>query len=254
MLPEENHPKAVQNTQAQFNPTQWTVVLAAGGSSPEAQEGLNQLCQTYWYPLYAFVRRQGHDSHAAKDLTQSFFVHLLENDLVKKVDRRKGRFRSFLLTSLSNFMRDEWRKEQAVMRGGGRKTISIDEIEAEEKYRMLPAHQPDSAQVFDRSWAVTVVENAKQKLKQEYATQESVFTALEPYLSGESSRGFYAELAKALNKDENAIGVLLHRMRKDFGRLLLEVISQTVADPSEVEDELRYLMEAWGGGGPTRQG
>jgi len=242
-----------QNTQANFTQTHWSLVVqAANSSSPEAREKLNELCQKYWYPLYAFIRRQGHDSHKAKDLTQSFFVHLLEKDLVKRASPQKGKFRSFLLASLTNFMRDEWRKENAQVRGGAIASISIDEVEAERKYHSLPAHEPDASKIFDRSWAVTLIERATKQLREKYADKIQVYDALQPYLSGESGRGFYAKVAEKLKlADENAVGVLLHRMRKEFGEILVREIAQTTVDPREVHDELRYLLEAWAGSPAT---
>src|SRR5437588_364465 len=186
-----------QNTQANFTQTHWSLVVqAANSSSPEAREKLNELCQKYWYPLYAFIRRQGHDSHKAKDLTQSFFVHLLEKDLFKRANPQKGKFRSFLLASLTNFMRDEWRKENAQVRGGAIASISIDEVEGERKYHSLPSHEPDPSKIFDRSWAVTLIESATKQLRDKYADKIQVYDALQPYLSGESGRGFYAKVAE----------------------------------------------------------
>ena len=257
MSREGEDPTTPQNTQARFAETHWTLVVKAGGStSPEARDGLNQLCRDYWYPLYAFIRRQGHNPEEAKDLTQSFFIHLLEKELIKKADPEKGKFRTFLLKCLTNFMRDEWRKRTAQFRGGGQQLFSIDELEAEARYSALPAQEPDSTKIFDRAWATTLISLVKAKLKKEYAAkgQSEVFDALEPYLTGASNRGFYAKACEALKKDENAVGVLLHRLRKDFGSLLRSEISQTVVSRADIDQELRYLLEAWSGAsGITRK-
>ena len=243
-------PSAEDATKAQFTQTNWSTIIEAGGStSTEARDALNRLCQRYWYPLYAFIRRRGIESHNAKDLTQSFFLHLLEQDFLKKIDRQKGRFRSFLLASLTNFLNDEWRKGKAQFRGGAAQVVSIDEAEAEEKYSRLPRQEAEPSKTFDITWAATTVAEVKRKLKEEYAADPRLYEALQPHLTGD--RAEYAKLSAALGKDENAVGVSLHRMRRRFGQLLRQEIAQTVATPAEIDDEIRYLLQAWAAGKPT---
>jgi len=210
---------------AQFTQTHWsTIIEARGSTSTEARDALNRLCQRYWHPLYAFIRRRGLDSHKAKDLTQSFFVHLLEEDFLKKVDPQKGRFRSFLLASLTNFLNDEWRKEKAQLRGGSAQVVSLDEAEAEEKYSRLPRQEAEPTETFDLMWAATTIAEVKRKLRQEYADKGELqlYQILEPNLAGKGDRGEYAKLSAALGKDENATGVLLHRIRRRFGQVPAE--------------------------------
>ena len=232
----------------QFHPTRWTIVLqAADSSAPEAQQALTQLCQTYWAPLYAFIRREGNHRDKAHDLTQSFFAHLLESDLMKKADPNKGKFRSFLLTSLKNFLKDEWRREKALRRGGAFQFVHIDAQEAEDTYLRLPADQPDSTLAYDRDWAVGVIRLVKAKLRQAYLDKghSTLYDALLPYLTGYGERGFYAKVAEVLKIDENAVGVSLHRMRQKFGQLLRQEIAQTVASSADIDDEIKYLVAIW---------
>ncbi len=234
-------------THARFpTQTRWTLIGAArDASSPEAQAALNELCRTYWFPLYAFIRGKGNDSHKAKDLTQSFFLHFLESDFLKSVDRQKGKFRSVLLTSLTNFMKDEWSKEQAIKRGGAVTIVAIDEDEAEEKYAQLPPHKPTPTKVFDRAWAATAIKEATARLKQDYADRgrPGVYEALKPWLSGQLSPDRYPELAAELGMTKQTFEANLSRFRKEFGKSIRSVIAETV-DRSEIDDEIRYLMAA----------
>ena len=239
---------------AQFTQTHWSTIVEAGGpTSTEAREALNRLCERYWHPLYAFLRRRGVDGHTAKDVTQGFFAHLFQQDFLRKVHRDKGRFRSFLLASLTNFLKDEWRRENAQVRGGSAEIVSIDEAEAEERYSHLPRQDAEPSDTFDLSWAVTTVAEAKRKLRKEYAqkSDEKFYDLLQPHLTSKGEGGSYAALTQALGKDENAVGVLLHRMRRRFGQLLREEIAQTVASRAEIDEEIRYLLQVWAGGTTT---
>jgi RNA polymerase sigma factor (sigma-70 family) len=229
-------------THARFpSQTHWTLIAAVGdSSSPEAQAALNQLCQTYWFPIYAFIRREGNDSHKAKDLTQSFFVHLLRKNLIQKSDREKGRFRSFLCAALKNFLIDDIRAEKR-----DRDSVPIPD-EAEAEYRHLPVHEPDPAKLFDRTWAGTVIKQATKRLKQAYADKGRLeaYEAMKDCLSGELAPDAYPELAAQLGMSKETLEVNLFRFKKAFGRLVRNVIAETV-DPSEINQEIQYLMSAW---------
>jgi RNA polymerase sigma-70 factor (ECF subfamily) len=242
--------ESVQGGSPRFQATQWTRIAAASGSSSsEAKEALNQLCQTYWFPLYAFIRGKGLDSHKAQDLTQGFFLHLLESDLIKKADPRQGRFRSFLLTSLIHFLEDERRREQAKKRGGAVTIVSIDETEAEQKYGLLPAHEPATAKAFDGTWAATVIDQVHGKLRESYANRArlEVYESLKQCLTGALLPDSYTEVAAKLGMTRETFEVNLTRFRAAFGESIRAVIGQTVADPDEIDDEIKYLMAAWAG-------
>ena len=242
--------------------TQWTQIIEAGGpsSSPVARDALNQLCEAYWFPVYAFIRRKGNDSHKAKDLTQGFFAHWLETDLIKKANPERGRFRSFLLASLNNFLEDDRRKEKAQKRGGAFSIVSIDESEAEDKYLHLPAHEADSPKVFDRTWAATVIERVTKKLKQKYAARgkHDLHEVLKGCLTSKLSSDSYPKVAAKLGMSKATLEVHLSRYKDAFGQCVRAVIAETV-QPAEIDDEIRYLMASWAGylegkqGGSTQQ-
>ncbi len=236
-------------THARFpSQTHWTTLIqpAADPSSPKAQEALNQLCQTYWFPIYAFIRSERIDSHRAKDLTQGFFVHLLETNLIGQVTRDQGRFRSFLLACVRNFMKDEWRKENALKRGGSATILSINEADAEDKYTQLPMLQPAPEIAFDRTWAATVIEQATKKLRQGYVARGrlDVFEGMKRCLTGELSPDSYPELAARLGMSKETFEVNLSRFKKAFGGSIRNIIAQTV-DPTEINEEIQYLMSTW---------
>lgn len=239
---------APQGTHAQFQSTHWSLVLQAGDTAlPQAQDALAKLCQSYWFPLYAFVRRKGNDSHQAKDLTQGFFLHLLESKLIKQAEREKGRFRTFLLTSLENFINDEWRRQKAAKRGGRVVTFSIDEDEAEKMYGSLPQQQADPTQTFDRAWAATVVEQALEELQQAYIDKGKleVYQVLKRSVTGRLPSSSYAEEAAKLGLTKEALQVYLSRFKDAFGKAIRAEIRRIVKTQAEIEDELKYLMKAW---------
>jgi len=239
--------KGLQNSGAVFSQTHWTMVLAARQwNSPEARDALTKLCQTYWYPLYAFIRRRGHSPHEAQDLTQEFFVHLFEHSTLEQVDRGKGKFRSFLLAVLTNFLNNQWAKQHALKRGGAQALISLDEILAEERYSQEPANETSPEALFDRGWACTVAEQVMAKLKAEYAASDKsdVYAVLEPCLTGETDKGFYQQAAAKLGKNEGAVKVDLHRLRRRFGELLRSEVAQTVSSVEHLDGEVRHLFAA----------
>jgi DNA-directed RNA polymerase specialized sigma24 family protein len=228
-----------------FTTTHWSVVMEAGQiDSPCAKAALEKLCQRYWYPLYAFIRRRGHDPHEARDLTQSFFVHLLTNEALAGLDRNKGLFRSFLLTVLTHFLNDEWDRQKAAKRGGGKQIVSWDDLSAEEMYRYEPVDSSSPEKLFDRRWAFTLVRNALLQLRQEYAAggKEALYEQLEPCLTGAISPGFHAGAAERLKMEAGAVRVALHRLRRRLGQLLRDEIAQTVRRPEDVGEEIRHLF------------
>jgi len=233
----------------EFTTTNWSVVMAAGqSSSPHVQAALEKVCQRYWYPLYAFIRRRGYDPDEAKDLTQSFFVHLLTHEALSGLDRNKGRFRSFLLTALTHFLNDEWDRQQAAKRGGGYQMVSWDSLTAEELYQHEPVEPSVPDKLFDRSWALTLVRHALLQLRQEYEAdgKAELYERLEPCLTGAVSPGFYAEAAVRLNMEPGAVRVALHRLRRRLGQVLRAEIAGIVRRPEDIEEELRHLFGSIG--------
>lgn len=233
-----------------FATTQWSVVLTAGrGEFELAQDALESLCRAYWYPLYAYVRRRGYSPADAEDLTQEFFAWLLERKWLGKADPQRGRFRSFLLTSISNFLSNEWDKTRAQKRGGG-KIISLERNEAENRFTWQPLSYlvPESSftpeQSFEWRWALTLLEQVMGRLNAEFEqdNKKELFEALKPCLLGESSAQPYAALASRLGMSEGSVKVAVHRLRRRYRQLLRDEIAGTVAAPEEVEEELRYLF------------
>jgi RNA polymerase sigma factor (sigma-70 family) len=233
----------------QFATTRWTLVLAAGQrGSPQSSAALATLCENYWYPLYAYVRRRGYEADEAQDFTQAFFTRLLERNDLAAADPRRGRFRSFLLTSLKHFLANEWDRNRAQKRGGGRAALSIDFGTAEERYRAEPAHDLTPEKIFERRWALVLLENVLARLHDESAqagTADS-FDRLKGFLTGEQSAGTYGQLAAELNMSEGAVKVAVHRLRRRYRELLRAEIEETVADPDEIDQEIRALFSALG--------
>lgn len=235
---------------ASFNTTHWSVVLAAGErDSARAQTALAQLCGAYWYPLYAYVRREGYALHDAQDLTQEFFARLLARDFLRSVAQEKGRFRSFLLVALKRFLVNEWERTHAAKRGGGTTLIPLDEVMAESRYSREPAHQLTAERIYERRWALTVLEQVLGRLRQECvaADRERQFEELKTFLSAEKSGQSYAEIASRLGLSEGGVKSAVSRLRARYRELLREEIAHTVASRAEVEDELRHLIVVLGG-------
>ena len=222
------------------------MITAGQMESSVAARALEQLCRIYWYPLYAYVRRQGRDSHEAQDLTQEFFARLLAAKSLQFVDRSKGKFRSFLLASMNHFLAKEWNRAHRQKRGGGQVILSLDDDTAEQQYLREPADPMTADRLFDRRWALTVLEQAMARLKNEFTTggKAELFEQLKASISGEPTAATYAEVAANCQMSEGAVKVAAHRLRKRYGELLREEIAQTVSRPEEVEDEIRLLVAA----------
>jgi RNA polymerase sigma-70 factor (ECF subfamily) len=230
---------------AWFTTTHWSVVLAAGqNGTRDAEAALEQLCRTYWYPLYAYARRQGHNPHDAQDLTQGFFARLLAKRDLAAVAPEKGKFRSFLLTALNHYLANERDRAQAIKRGGKQTFISLDEESAEERYRLEPASTLTPAMIFERRWALTVLDEALKKLKIEFTAtgRQAQFDRLKPFLEGEVGRGDYQVAAAELKVSPGAVAMAVQRLRSRYRELVRQEVAHTVATASEVEVEMRHLF------------
>lgn len=229
-----------------FPTTRWSVVLGVVQTESEAAAAaLEELCRIYWYPIYAFVRQRGAGPHEAEDLTQSFFAFVLEKESLRSVNQAKGRFRSFLLAVLTNFLNNEWHRRQRLKRGGGHRFLSFDELKAEERYCLEPADPLTPEDVFERGWVIVLLDRVLKRLKQEYVAEGNgdLFEKLEAGLTGEPA-GKYEQWAAALGMSKGAVKVALHRMRRRFGEALRHEIAHTVSSPAEVDEEIRYLFAA----------
>ena len=228
--------------------TRWSVVLAARqADSPQAREALATLCQTYWYPLYAFIRRQGHRPHEAQDLTQEFFARLIEKQYLAPLRREGGKFRTFLLTALQRFLANEWDKARARKRGGGQPPISIDAAAAESRYDLEPSHCLTPEKIYEQRWAQSLLDLVMRRLREEYAAREQaiLFEQISGSLSRQRGAVPYAEIAAQLGTTEGAVKMAVHRLRARYRELLREEIAQTVATPADIEEEIQALFAAF---------
>ena len=235
---------AGENSAAEFATTQWSVVLTAQGESRTAREALEKLCQAYWRPLYAFVRRQGYSHEEAEDITQGFFAVLLERRDFDTLRAEKGRLRSYLLVSLKHFLTDERRRVMAVKRGKGRPTIPLEDLLASAEASVEPSDQWTADRIYERRWALTLLDHVFTQLRDEYrkANKLALFDWLKQLLPDEPGAPLQAEIAAKLNMTENAINQAFYRFRQRYQSLLREEIAHTVAMPKDVEDELRHLI------------
>jgi RNA polymerase sigma-70 factor (ECF subfamily) len=235
---------AAPGTAARFEPTQWTVVRdAANRGAAGAAEALEQLCVTYWYPLYAFLRRSGRSPHDAQDLVQGFFIHLLAKESrLQAAHPAKGQFRSFLLACLKHYVanRDDWER----VRSPRQPMLSIDENQAEERYQREPADITDPARIYERRWAITALEQAMERLRQDQAKagKSALFKALTPHLIGDGRHGDLRSIAATLGMKEGAVRTALSRLRESFQNSLKKEVAQTVSDPAEVKAEINRLF------------
>lgn len=230
-----------------FVTTRWSVVLAAGhGDTTGAHDALAQLCKSYWYPLYAYARRGGCSPHDAQDLTQEFFARLLAGNWVAEADRQRGRFRSFLLSAMKHFMANEWHKAQAQKRGGGQPILSLDDDSAEHRYRLEPAEKATPESLFERGWALTLLDGVLARLEDEYRRTGKLawLETIRPSLTTDREAIDYTAVAHKLGMTETAARVAVHRLRQRYRQLIRAEVASTVASPEEVEAEMRHLFQA----------
>jgi RNA polymerase sigma-70 factor (ECF subfamily) len=240
-----------RSSSSRFYTTHWSLVLTAQDRySPASAEAMERLCRTYWYPLYAYVRRQGHASHDAQDLTQEFFSRLLEKGYLDAAAAEKGRFRTFLLVTLQRFLANEWDRARALKRGGGCIHVPLNAAEAESRYRTEPVDSMTPERIFERRWAVTVLEQTLVRLRTEYERLQRLpeFERLKEFLTAERGTIPYGEVADALGTSTGTARAAVHRLRKRFRELFREQIAQTVSNADDLEDELRYVVAALSAG------
>jgi RNA polymerase sigma factor (sigma-70 family) len=232
-----------------FSTTHWSTVLEAGrSSSVQSAEALERLCQTYWYPLYAYVRRRGFNPHEAEDLTQEFFARFLAGDYVANAAPTKGRFRHYLMSALNHFLCDAWDYERRLKRAGNRQAISIDAQTSDGRYQLEPYHDWSPDRLFERRWALTLLDQVLTQLNLEYERGDKarLFQQLKPFLTGDEEETSYADVAREQEMSEGAVRVAVHRLRQRFGELFRSEVAHTVSSPEEVAEEMRHLLEVLG--------
>jgi len=230
-----------------FATTHWSIIIAASDSASSQHEpALSTLCQTYWFPLYVYLRRRGYDNHQAEDYTQGFFAGILERKGLQKADPKFGKFRSFLLASLKNFLADEWDRDRAQKRGGDRKVLSLDFNAAASRYAQEPEHKLSPEKLFERSWALTVLCRAMDRLKAEstVSNKQQLFDCLKIYLTAEKDAVPYKDVADKLNMTKGAVKVTVHRLRRRYRELVRDEIAQTVTTEAQIDEEIRDLFAA----------
>ena len=230
-----------------FHPTRWSLVAEAKGSSPEGRAALGELCSAYWYPLYAYLRRRGDRDVDAQDLVQGFFERLLEKGWLDKADRDRGRLRAYLLTALKRYTIDEHNKQAAQKRGGDVQKLSLDFDDAERRYALEPSHALDAERLYEHRFAHTLLGRAMDRVarkhRQRSAQKAERFALLSPFLLGDG-QGTHAEVAKRLDLSETAVKVAVHRLRQDLKVALRAEVAESLADPADVDAEIRALMQA----------
>ena len=219
-------------------------MTAQRGGSREAEAALEKLCQTYWYPLYSYLRRKGSDPDKAQDLTQGFFYRLIKENYLGAVDRKRGKFRSFLLAALNHFVSNQRDHDRAAKRGGGQPLLSLDDMDAENRFIHEPASSLSPEKIFEKNWFLTLFEQALTRLSEEQKTagKAELFEQLKPFVVEEAESGDYNSAAARLNMTPNAVAVTVHRLRDRYKKLVHEEVVRTVADPAEIEDELRRFF------------
>ena len=221
-------------------------MLAAGcGDTSHARDALAHLCRSYWYPLYAYARRRGHPPHDAQDLTQEFFARLLRGNWIAQADRQRGRFRTFLLSAMQHFLANEWNKARAKKRGGIRPILSLDDDCAEQRYRLEPAVKDTPETLFERGWALSLLNDVLKRLKEEYCREgkQDWIEAMQPALTADRNVIGYADIAQKLGMTETAARVAVHRLRQRYRRLIQAEVASTVASPEEVDAEMKHLLQ-----------
>ena len=230
-----------------FETTKWSVVLRARGAEASGSpEALAALCQAYWFPLYAFARRQGHSADDAADLVQAYFAAFLEKNFLHGVRPEAGRFRSFLLVSMRHFLANAWDRTQTKKRGGDFDLVPLETGEAEARYVREPSHELTPERVYERRWALTVLDRVHAALRREFAAagKAPVLAELEVFLTGQEPQPSYRVIGERLEMSEGAVKVAVHRLRRRFGDRLREEIADTVVEPAEIDDEIRHLLSA----------
>jgi RNA polymerase sigma-70 factor (ECF subfamily) len=251
MATDESGAQTEDRPEPLFVTTHWSVVLAAGhGDTTRACDALAHLCKTYWYPLYAYARRRGCPPHDAQDLTQEFFARLLAGNWVAKADRQRGRFRSFLLSAMKHFMANEWNRASAQKRGGGQPILSLNDDSAEHRYRLEPAEKTTPESLFERGWALTLLDGVLTRLEEEYRREgkQAWMEAMRPALTTDRGAIDYAGMAGKLDITETAARVAAHRLRQRYRQLIRAEVAGTVASPEEVEAEMRHLFQVLANG------
>ncbi len=223
-------------------------MIAGRQDTPESADALEHLCRAYWYPLYAFVRRRGYSAEEARDLTQEFFGHLIRRRVISDADPTRGRFRTFLIAALKNFLANEWDRSRRQKRGGGAVLLSLDDDSLEEKYRLELTHDRTPEAVYEQGWAAAVVDRVSARLREELGSgpRAERFEVLKAFLFRDPESGSYADVARRLNLSVSAVTSAIHRMRVRFRELFRAEIAQTVSDPSEIDEEIRHLVRALG--------
>jgi RNA polymerase sigma-70 factor (ECF subfamily) len=246
MVPPGKESEKAEAQRGVFATTHWSVVLTAGHhKTPQAAEALEELCRAYWYPLYAYVRRQGHRQEDAQDLVQAFFAHLLRKDFLSGVGPAKGKFRSFLLACLKHYLADEWEKACTARRGGSGPERLLDLEQAEQRYQLEARVEVNAESLYERRWALDLLDHVLDRLRHEIAAsgREVVFEQLQCCLLGERPTETYAQLGARLDMSETAVKVTVHRLRKRYRELLREEIAHTLTHPDEIDEEMHYLFE-----------
>ena len=230
-----------------FATTRWSVVLAAGQkSNARSAEALASLCEMYWYPVYAFIRRQGYHADEGADLTQEFFTRVIEKNYLHDVDQSRGRFRSFLCASIRHFLSNERDRARTLRRGGNQPVISLDVQTADERYHLEPRDYLTPEKLFDRRWALTLLERVLVRLRDEHSSvgKAELFDQLKGFLTGDAEAVPYRDVAKTLEMTEGAVRVAVHRLRREFRDMLIQEIAETVSDPADINAEIEYLLKA----------
>jgi len=246
-MSDPERPKTPTTGNAAFMTTHWSIVRAAGDSSaPKHEQALSTLCQTYWFPLYAYLRRNGHDANEAADHTQAFFTQLLDKKYLRQVQPKPGKFRSFMLTALKHFVANQRKYDRAKKRGGGKNILSLNYDQAENRYALEPATNLSPEKLFEKSWALTVLTRTMERLEEELAAKnrQKLFEHLRAYVVAEQSAVPYHDLSDKLEMTEGAIRVAVHRLRQRCKEILRDEVAQTVATAEEVEEEIRSLFIA----------
>ncbi|MCH8218637.1 MAG: sigma-70 family RNA polymerase sigma factor [Planctomycetes bacterium] len=231
-----------------FATTHWSVVLAAGKSSPSAHQAMETLCRTYWFPLYAYLRRKGKSAHQAEDLVQAFFARLLEKRDFNSADPHKGKFRSYLLAGLNHFVANQYARDHAQKRCPTQTPISLGALNAENRYELEPSSQLSPEKLFEKQWALTLLDRTLRRLQDEHARADKnqLFDQLKLTLTAAKDAVPYRQIAEKLDMTEGAIKTAVHRLRKRCRQLLREEIAHTVADESQIDEEIRDLFNALG--------